>query len=239
MPLLDRHWTAWLRDELAWLGSEVGVGRDADVLAERLRSQMPRLPDRDAKAVQGLLQRLAETTSGAYEHVMDIFSTDRYVALLDSLVDSARVPRLAAEPSGLADSAARPVFINLAHKPWKRLKRAVDELTPDSPDAALHAIRIKSKRARYAAEAVAPLYGREASRFAKAVADVQSVLGEFQDTTVAEAWLREAATALPSTRLVAGELIGFERDDRTRLRAEFEAVWKKASRRKLYKWLDS
>jgi CHAD domain-containing protein len=238
MPLLDRHWTTWLRDELAWLGGEVGIGRDADVLAERLRSQMARLPDRDAKAVGSLLQRLAETTSGAYEHVMDIFSTDRYVTLLDSLVESARAPKLAGEPSGLADSPARKVFIDLIRKPWKRLERAVEELTPNAPDAALHAIRIKSKRARYAAEAVAPLYGREAGRLAKAVAEVQSVLGKFQDTTVAEAWLREAAKALPSTRLVAGELIGFERDDRTRLRAEFEAVWKKASRRKLHKWLD-
>jgi CHAD domain-containing protein len=239
MSLLDRHWTTWLRDELSWLGGEVGVGRDADVLAERLRSQMARLPDRDAKAVGTLLERLADTSSGAHDRVMEIFSTDRYVTLLESLVDSAREPRLAAEPPGLADDPARPVFIDLVHKPWKRLKRAVDELTPNSPDAALHAIRIKSKRARYAAEAVAPLYGREASRFAKAVADVQSVLGDFQDTTVAEAWLRDAAKALPSTRLVAGELIGFERDDRTRLRSEFEAVWKKASRRKLHRWLDS
>ena len=94
-------------------------------------------------------------------------------------------------------------------------------LEPDAPDAALHAIRILAKRARYAVDAVAPLYGKDARRFARALADVQTVLGEYQDTTVAEAWLRSAAKALPSTRLVAGELIAFERDDRVRLRAEF------------------
>jgi CHAD domain-containing protein len=82
------------------------------------------------------------------------------------------------------------------------------------------------------------VYGREAKRFASAVEDVQSVLGKFQDTTVAEAWLREAAKELPTTRLVAGELIGFERDDRKRLRAEFASIWKKASRPKLRKWLE-
>ena len=82
-----------------------------------------------------------------------------------------------------------------------------------------------------------PLYGKEARRFARALADVQTVLGNHQDTTVAEAWLRAAAKALPSTRLVAGELIAFERDDRVQLRAEFWTVWKKASRRKLRKWL--
>ncbi len=84
---------------------------------------------------------------------------------------------------------------------------------------------------------MAPLFGKDARRFARALADLQTVLGEYQDTTVAEAWLRSAAKALPSTRLVAGELIAFEREDRVRLRAEFRKVWKKTSRRKLRKWL--
>jgi CHAD domain-containing protein len=235
--LLDAHWTTWLREELRWLGTEVGVGRDADVLAARLRSQMARLPDRDAKSVEHLLLRLSETTRGAYERVMEILSTDRYVTLLDALVESAREPRLRDEPPGLAQERARSMFAQLVHRPWKRLARAVDALTPNAPDAAVHEIRILSKRARYAAEAVVPLYGRDARRFARALADVQSVLGKFQDTTVAEAWLRDAAKALPSTRLVAGELIGFEREDRTRLRAEFVPIWNKTSRRKLRKWL--
>ncbi len=236
--LLDHNWTIWLRDELAWLGGEVGVGRDADVLAGRLRSQLARLPERDAKSVSSLLQRLAETTSDAFDHVVATLTSDRYISLLDALVDTARQPRFAGDPSGLADRPARPIFIDLVYKPWRRLHRAVDSLVPDAPDASFHAIRILSKRARYAAEAVAPLYGKDARRFAGALADVQTVLGNFQDTTVAEAWLRAAAKAMPSTRLVAGELVGFEREDRARLRLEFLAVWKKASRPKLRKWLE-
>ena len=45
-PLLDRHWTAFIRDELRWLGGEVGRARDADVLVERLRAQAKRLATR-------------------------------------------------------------------------------------------------------------------------------------------------------------------------------------------------
>ncbi|MEP7204000.1 MAG: CYTH and CHAD domain-containing protein [Ilumatobacteraceae bacterium] len=236
-PLLDRHWTAWLRDELNWLGGEVGIGRDADVLSIRLRSQLARLPDPDAKTAQSLLQRLAETSTDAFERVVDVLSGDRYMTLLDALVDTAREPRFAAEPADLPDRPGRRIFRRLARQPWRRLKRAIAELEPDAPQTAMHASRIRAKRARYAAEAVAPLYGREARRFARAMADVQTVLGKFQDTAVAEAWLREAAKALPSTRLVAGELVGFERDDRSRLRDEFWAVWKKASKSKLRTWL--
>jgi hypothetical protein len=63
------------------------------------------------------------------------------------------------------------------------------------------------------------------------------VLGDHHDTTTAEAWLRQAAKALPSTRLVVGELIAFERQDRTRLREEFTVIWEDVSRPKLRKWL--
>ena len=236
-PLLDRHLTKWLRDELGWLGREVGIGRDADVLAARLRSQLARLPDRDAKPVETLLKHLAATTDEASDHVLATLVDDRYVALLEALVEMARQPHFTTEPSGLAERAARPILAGLANKSWRRLSRAVERLEPDAPDAALHAIRILAKRARYAVDAVVPLFGKDARRFARQLADLQTVLGEYQDTTVAEAWLRSAAKALPSTRLVAGELIAFERDDRVRLRAEFWRVWKKASRRKLRKWL--
>jgi CHAD domain-containing protein len=235
--LLDTNWTSWLRTELGWLGSEVGIGRDADVLADRLRSQLARLSDRDAKPAESLLGRLIDTRNEAVEHVLATLANDRYLALLDALVDAAREPRFATEPSGLEDRSGRAIFIDIAHKPWRRLSREVDGLAPDSPDVAFHSVRILSKRARYAAEAVVPLYGKNARRFARALADVQTVLGKYQDTTVAETWLREAAKALPSTRLVGGELIAFERDDRVVLRAKFWKVWKRASRRKLRKWL--
>jgi CHAD domain-containing protein len=109
-------------------------------------------------------------------------------------------------------------------------------LTADSPDAALHRVRILAKRARYAAESVQPLHGRDARRFAKAVAEIQAVLGSHHDSAVVENWLRETATANASTGLVAGQLIALEREDRARLRVEFERAWKKASRRKLRDW---
>ena len=200
-------------------------------------AQLARLPEHDAKSVGTLLHRLAATTDEAFDHVVATLASDRYLALIEALVETVRHPQFATEPSGLADRAARPIFADLAHKPWRRLSRAVDDLALDAPDSELHAIRILAKRARYAAEAVVPLYGKNSRKFARAMADVQTVLGKYQDTTVAEAWLRSAAKALPSTRLVAGELIAFERDDRVQLRIEFWKVWKKASRRKLRKWL--
>lgn len=236
-PLLDEHWTNWLRDELQWLGGEVGRARDVDVLAARLRGQMAHLAGDDAAAVAHLERRLADNSSDARRHVVDALASERYVGLLDALVDAIHHPRFAADDVVDPSRQAGAVFVELVAKPWRRLRKAAQALTPESPDTAFHAVRILAKKARYAAEAVIPVYGRDARRFAKAMEKVQSVLGDHQDTAVAEAWLRRAAEDDQATRLVVGELITLERLDRLRLRQEFGEVWKKASRRPLSRWL--
>ncbi|HZX55908.1 MAG TPA: CYTH and CHAD domain-containing protein [Ilumatobacteraceae bacterium] len=236
-PLLDGHWTTFIRDELRWLAGEVGRARDAEVLVDRLRAQVQRLTPDDARAADGLLDEASQAATEARQHAIAAMSTTRYQALLDVLVEAARDPHIAADPPGLADQPSRQFVAALVRKPWKRVARAVKALDPYSPDAAFHAVRIKSKRARYAAEAVEPAAGRDARRFAEAVAELQSVLGDYHDSAVAEAWLRSAAKSTPSTRLVAGELIALEREDRARLRKDFDKVWKKTSRPKLRKWM--
>jgi inorganic triphosphatase YgiF len=235
-PLLDRPWTAWLREELAWLVGEIGTGGDADVLVGRLRSRVAGLPAVDAKAAYRLLERLGETTTEARQNVLGTLSSERYVSLLEALVDAARNPRLTDEALGSADHLDRAILIGLVRKPWRRLSRAVEALAPDD-EVALQKVRVRTKRTRYAAEAVAPMCGRDARRFANALAEVQSVLGDYQDTLDAETSIRLAAKALPSARLAAGELIALELDDRERLRQAFAKVWKQASRPKLRRWM--
>ena len=233
--LLDQRRTAWLRDELKWLGTEVGLARDIDVLSERLHAQMDALGPNHSRAVRALSQRLDESIAAARQHVEACLSSERYVALLDALVDSTHDESL--ECTEFGDTLARDMFVELVRSPWRKLKKAADALGPDSANTDFHAVRILAKRARYAAEAVAPVYGREVRRFARAIADVQSVLGDHQDTAVAEEWLRRAAREIPSTRVAVAELVTIERDDRFELRNRFKSVWKKASRRELRKWM--
>ncbi len=55
----------------------------------------------------------------------------------------------------------------LMERPWSHLKRACRLARPSSTDAELHDARIKAKRVRYAAEAVEPVFGKPARRFAR------------------------------------------------------------------------
>jgi len=232
--LLEPEWTDRLRDELKWLADLLGQVRDTDVLLERFAEHLAALPADDAKVGPRLLARLVEQRDSARRRLLRGMGTDRYAVLLDDLVAAAAAPALL--PGG--DRPAAEVMPPLVARPWKKLRKAVRKAGDDPDDHQLHQIRIRAKRARYAAEAVEPVIGKPAEDFADAVADLQSVLGDHQDAVVGEAWLREAAAAARrDVALVAGELIAAERASAADTRDRWRQVWKAASRKKLRAWL--
>ena len=233
--LLDAEWVGTLREELKWLGGAFGGVRDTDVLDERLRRHAAQLPSEDAKGVAAILRRLS---LGRDEHRAEMLADlegDRYVRLLDALVDAAANPRLLPE----ADAPAKDAAPELVRRPWSHLEKAVEALADDHSDEALHQVRIRAKRCRYAAEAVAPVVGKPGTRLAAAVANVQTVLGDWHDAVVAEEWLRASVQGggTAAKALAAGQLIAIERAEASELRGSWKPAWKKASSKKLGEWL--
>jgi CHAD domain-containing protein len=105
-------------------------------------------------------------------------------------------------------------------------------------DADLHGVRIKAKRARYAAELVAPVAGRPVGRFLDRVKKLQDILGEHQDAVVAEARLRALAgkAAGRQAGFVAGLFAERQRARRLAARAAFAETWPKVQRRGRKAW---
>jgi CHAD domain-containing protein len=232
--LLAADWNATLRDELRWLGAELGTVRDTEVLTERLQGRLEALPVEDRAGAAPLLAHLRERWDACRAELLTALRSPRYVQLLDRLVLAAREPALLPE----AAEPAAAVLPSLVAGPWRHLRDAVEGLGDEPADEALHEIRIRAKRCRYAAEAVAPVVGKPAREFARAIAAVQEVLGEHQDAVVAEHWLRAVAgTADASESFVAGELTALERAAAARARDEWWDVWRDARRKRLRSWL--
>ena len=234
--VLDPAPTAVIRSELGWLGGVVGVVRDTDVLSARLATRLAALPEADAAGVhrlQILLERQAADTRAALQIAL---RSARYLHLLDSLVDLAAAPSFRKAAGKLTPRTSQRLASKVVQKPWRRVAHAVESLGPDPSDAQLHEVRILAKRSRYAAEAAAPLLRPAATRFAAAVADLQTVLGDHQDTVLAEAWLRNAVVGHPEAVPTVRQLIALEQARRHALRAQWPAVWRKANARKLHTW---
>ena len=240
-PLLDSEWLAGLREEAGWYAGLLGEVRDIEVLMERLDHQARTLPKDDAAAVTPIVNRLAKEREAARGRLLEGMDSDRYVALLDRLVDAATEPRFAAPGGGRdpARQAATDLLPGLVQRPWRRLAKAVQALPETPADEELHAVRILAKHTRYAAEAAAPVIGKQATAFAKAIAAVQTVLGDHQDACVMEDWLRRSVPKTRSTReaMLIGQLIGLQRAEAQTKRGEWPAIWARASDKTLRGWL--
>jgi CHAD domain-containing protein len=231
--LVDEEWAQALRDDLKWLGTALGAVRDADVLLERLEGKIARLPHDDRGVATRLVDRLHAERDQARAELLVVMHGPRYLELLERLVDAARTPALADESEKPADTLG-----HLARTPWKHLATAVEGLDDDPSDEALHEVRKRAKRVRYAAEAVAPVVGKPARRFAAAIEDVQDLLGRHQDAVVADEWLRTALPAAsPRETFVIGQLVAMEQAEATGARAEWPGVWRAAGRKRLRTWL--
>jgi CHAD domain-containing protein len=223
-----------LREELGWLGELLGGVRDLDVLIERVRARVGELPHGDRGGSAPILAGLRNDRRHRRRQLLDGLRSARYLNLLDDLVEASRKPPLK-RPSD-EQRRARPILRKVIRKAWRRTARAVDRLGDAPPDAALHEIRKRSKRARYAAELGRHVFGKPAGRLAGRLADVQDALGELQDTVVAEERLRSLRPPGESA-FVAGMLACRERDERVEAREGWPRVWKAASKKRLRRWL--
>ena len=97
--LLDPEWTKSLRDDLKWLGRDLGAVRDAEVLLDRLRGHAERLPADDQATARKIIQRLLQRCGREREPICARrCGSTAYVELLDRLVDART--RAGAHPVG-------------------------------------------------------------------------------------------------------------------------------------------
>jgi CHAD domain-containing protein len=100
--------------------------------------------------------------------------------------------------------------------------------TPAEREFLLHEVRKAAKRSRYAADAVRPVLGKPAKRYARAAAGVQEVLGDNQDAVVLRArllTLAERATAAGESAFTYGR-VHARLEQRAELdEAQLHAAW--------------
>ena len=233
-PLLDPTWVEPLRDELRWLARELGVAREAEVLLGHLRDHAHTAGPEIEHDAQPLLSAAVDEYEAARRRVVAALHTSRYLDLVDLLVQGAMAPRL--RPSA-ASATTRPRAARAP--PWKHLKRAHSALGAHPTDAALHELRIRAKRARYAVEAIAgAVPGEQPRKFAAALTGLQDVLGAHQDAVVALTWVHDHAAGMnpassSSEAYAAGVIAGLLRADAQAARNALPAAWHRASRPRL------
>jgi CHAD domain-containing protein len=223
-PLLAPGPTEDLRSELAWFGGALGPARDLDVLIEHFSGELADLGGEVPEAA-GLIAALGERRAEARAILLEALSSERYFVLLDHVTGFADDP-----PRNASDETLAGIWWTEA----KKLRRAVEDLGDDPSDEALHAVRIRVKRARYAAELAAHELGKRGAQYVARAKAAQDVLGAHQDAFVAEAEVRDWSSGRPELEAAADRLVDLERARRVEARAAWPAAWErlaKAARR--------
>jgi triphosphatase len=112
----------------------------------------------------------------------------------------------------------------------KKLEQVDGDLAELEP-AELHAIRLRAKRLRYAAEIFAPLHpGKPASRFIHRLSTLQNRLGALNDAAVAAGLLGELAGSGGGHAFATGLILGFAGAHAGQAREQMNKAWRKFHR---------
>lgn len=223
------EWVAQIRTETAWLGSALGPVRDLDVLLAYLHKEFATLRPSERRACERLLERLQEQRIAARADLLQALESDRYLLLLERLETAAQAPVV-------SDTTVSPM--NIAGAEFKKLRRAVKKSGLDASDTVLHEIRIKGKRARYAAELAQTSAGTPADRFLFHAKAFQDLLGEHHDAAVTEQRLRTLIRLAHNgmAAVALGRLIERQSARRRGVRQALPKVWRKLKRQGEATW---
>ena len=216
-PLLVPEWADSLRDELRWLGQLLGPARDFDVQLAYFREESAALDVRDRRPLAPFIAHLEAQRNNAQEVLLNELKSARYLDLIRRLQQAALDPTTVESTVTLRD---------LAKQEFTRLRDAIRQAGHAPNNANIHETRIKTKRARYAAELAEPTVGKPATRFINKARVVQDVLGMHQDAIQAEAHVRAFLKQSTSARaaFVAGRMVERQRQRRERVREKIQRL---------------
>jgi CHAD domain-containing protein len=240
-PLFRADVVRPLRDELKWLAGELGAARDAEVMRDRVRTAVEAegaVVKTDAVAAIAD-DELGQVYRSAHDRVLAELDGERYHALLtalDGLVTAPPLTKKAASPAG----KALPRLVERSYTDVRKIVAEADaKPAGDEREELLHDARKGAKRARYAAESVSGVFGKDADAFATAMEDVQEALGEHQDSVLTRERLRDLARHTTSTEaaFLYGRLHALEEAGQQQSQRHFDDAWKAAGRKSLHRWL--
>ncbi|MEW2506593.1 CYTH and CHAD domain-containing protein [Amycolatopsis sp. NPDC047767] len=223
--------------ELKWLGGELSPARDGEVVEALVRGWVDGAP---AELVVGpvdqfLTRRFAREAVDARKKVLEALRSKRYLVLvqeLDAVVSG--VPTDTGPARSVLRKPVRKAAGNL-----RKAEQAAHGLSGRELEHALHDVRKKAKRARYAADVVRPVFGGKVRGWRKNVKNVQELLGEHQDWVVAGPVVYRLGVDGhdEGVGFTFGVLYGTAGGVRAGMRREFVSRWKRLEKGDAPKWL--
>jgi CHAD domain-containing protein len=197
-----------LRARFSGLMRATGPLRDLDVAILDRGRAFALLPPTLHPGLDALFAALAKERQAALHQMAVHLQSPTYIAEIKDL------SRLFAKhrhlsPGKLADVSAAELALRLIRARHQKICMATARITPETPDADLHLIRLHLKKLRYLMEFFAPLFAPlpfKAVR--KAIKGLQDLLGQFNDGVVQQVSLQEVLSRQAAAPLAMAQSVG-------------------------------
>ena len=222
-------WAVRNRGRVHQLVKRLGAVRDCDVQLAFLDGAVAGLDPDARKALDAIRERLTMRQAQSHARLLRAFDSPPHRHWIQEWEKHLRerTPGSGRAQRANTGEVARELVRDAARALRKRAKRIDDSSSPDD----FHEVRIRAKRLRYTLDAFASLYGEAAQSYVHALAKLQTVLGDYHDSTVREQSFTELVNGsprLPSStsflvgRLVERDVLAFER-----CRERFDKAWRR------------
>ncbi|MFZ1888380.1 MAG: CHAD domain-containing protein [Candidatus Binataceae bacterium] len=221
---------ALLRRDLPWLAQSAGKVRECDVIGDTIRARAPKLEPKLAAMLPPLYSELEVSRTLALAALGEVLESARFNTTIVRL----QKPRIRISASAALGTAAAGILARMA----RAMSRAGAPLTESSMPEAVHRLRVRVKRTRYTLEMLAALGGKRHRKALARLEELQDLLGSFNDTIIAIAWLiayANAEGAPAEAVLAAGAMAESLRRRERKLARRCVKAWHKFERGEIMK----
>ncbi len=221
---------ALLRRDLPWLAQSAGKVRECDVIGDTIRARAPKLEPKLAAMLPPLYSELEVSRTLALAALGEVLESARYTTTMARL----QKPRIRISASAALGTAAAGILARMA----RAMSRAGALLTESSMPEVVHRLRVRVKRTRYTLEMLGALSGKRHRKALARLEELQDLLGSFNDTIIAIAWLiayANAEGAPAEAVLAAGAMAESLRRRERKLARRCVKAWHKFERSEIMK----
>src|SRR5215213_9578006 len=172
--------------DLRWVAGALGEVRDLDVHLQRLSEET----SRNGEVLEEVVSLLRERQVEARRGMLEALASNRYERLVASFSATLRRGRSPTPSDPVLEAA-----LDFLRDRYKKVRKAANTLSEDSPPEHFHDLRKKGKRLRYAMEPLQEIYAKPAKKMVKLLKKIQDDLGDHQDLIVASGLMEELGCA--------------------------------------------
>ncbi len=229
--LIPPEETVFFQNEFKWLGTITGPVRDLDVYLLMRDEYKSMLPDQLHQGLDDFFNDLEKGRGNSMKDMHNGLNSSRYQKFMNAWLRFLTGKDGTVWPKG--GEQCQVYAVKLIRKTLTKILKDGGTITPQTPDAQLHALRIQGKKLRYLLEFFRSFFqADDVDYFLKQLKKLQNNLGDFNDVSVQSDMLTGCLQDLQGrgkrsiqTAAAVGGLITHLHNRHSRIRQKFEGTF--------------